>query len=334
MTSDDEHAASPAKEGSLLDVLDDLDGIPIPKAIKRSAFKAIGQLLTSAVGVPVAKLEAIAQGIRTEVKAKSIVSLAAAEAAGQRVRDDPQLADRALLAYGSRIVGEQTNREAVAKAAVAELRELPEPEQEPKEIDDDWLYRFSRYAEGVSNEDMQKLWGRVLAHQVTQPNSFSIRALETLSVMDQGDANTFQYVMNYSYESSFEGSGVLIPYSNDQTYNEELTAWWREQGIWQVIPDLETLGLFYSDGLLGNLTCEHFITDLKITVSGKQFLISRSEDHHPGGDYDFGPHHRITPVGKELRQLITIEPQTEYIDLVLNCIRKGHLIATPINDEQ
>ncbi len=163
----------PDESSPILDVLGDLDSIPIPKAVKRNFFKAICQIIMSAADIPAAKFEAIAQAIRTEANAKSIVALEAASAAGRKFGEDPNLADRALQAYGGRIIGEQANREAVARAAVEELRELPPPEHEPKEIDDDWLYRFSRSAGGVSNEEMQRVWGRVLAHRVSKPGAYT-----------------------------------------------------------------------------------------------------------------------------------------------------------------
>ena len=108
---DDKSPAISDESSPALDVLGDLDSIPIPKAVKRNFFKAIAQLITSAADIPGAKLEAIAQGIRTEANAKSIVTLEAARAAARKIGKDPYLVDRALQAYGARIVGEQANRE-------------------------------------------------------------------------------------------------------------------------------------------------------------------------------------------------------------------------------
>ena len=90
---DDKSPAIPDESSPILDVLGDLDSIPIPKPIKRNFIKAIGQLITSAVDIPVAKLEGVAQGIRTETNAKSIVALAAANAAGRKFEEDPDLAE-------------------------------------------------------------------------------------------------------------------------------------------------------------------------------------------------------------------------------------------------
>ncbi len=275
----------------------DLDGVPIPKSVKRNFFKAIGQLITSAVDIPVAKSEAIAQAIRTEAAAKSMVALEAASAAGRKFREDPKLADRALQAYGGRIVGEQANREAVARAAVEELRELPPPEHEPKEIDDDWLYRFSRYAEGVSNEEMQRVWGRVLAHQVAKPGAYSIRALGTLAVMDHDDARMFQLVVNHLYNLEDGRSGVIAPYQHGTNLGKKITKWWRESGIREAIEHFDTLGLTRVDDWMPHLNFPDGTTEMKITISGIPFKVRKQLNVHPDAKFSLGSHYEMARLG-------------------------------------
>ncbi|EHP41357.1 membrane-fusion protein, partial [Cupriavidus basilensis OR16] len=44
-------------------------------------------------------------------------------------------------------------------------------------INDDWMYRWRDSAASVSSEQMQSLWGSVLAGEVKSPGSFSLRTL-------------------------------------------------------------------------------------------------------------------------------------------------------------
>ncbi len=215
--------------------------------------------------------------------------------------------------YGGRIVGEQANREAVARAAVEELRELPPPEHEPKEIDDDWLYRFSRYAEGVSNEEMQRVWGRVLAHQVAKPGAYSIRALGTLAVMDHDDARLFQLVVNHLYDLEDGRSGVIVPYQHSAGLGKQIDEWWCESGVRKAIEHLDTLGLTRVDDWMPPLDFPDGTTEMKITISGIPFKVRKQLNVHPDAKFDLGPHYEMARLGYELRQLITLETQPAYI---------------------
>ena len=329
---DDSSPAIPDEISPLLDVLGDLGSIPIPKPVKRNFFKAMGQLITSAADIPIAKLEAIAQAIRTEANAKSIVALEAARAAGRKFGEDPNLSDRALQAYGGRIVGEQANREAVARAAVKEIRELPPPEHEPKEIDDDWLYRFSRYAEGVSNEEMQRAWGRVLAHQVVKPGTYSIRALGTLAVMDNDDARMFQLVLNHLYDLENGRSGVIVPYQHNTELGKQIDEWWRETGIRDAIEHLDTLGLTRVNDWMPHLNVPDGATEMKITISGIPFKVRKQLDAHPDAKFDLGPHYELARLGSELRQLVTLETQPAYIRNLFAALGNKSIEFIPLDD--
>lgn len=318
--------------GGLPDILDDIGNLGLPKEIEKSAWKAIGQLITNAADVGSAWLESKTDGIRSETKAKSIVTLEAAKAAGVRFHIDTALADRAVQAFANRIVGEQVNREAVAKAAVDELKRI-QPSEEPKKVvEDDWLYQFNRYAEGVSNEKMREVWGRVLARQVVEPGTFSIRALNTLSVMNQGDANTFQYVMNFTYWASFGESGVLMPHSSQGDKGKKVRRWWMETGVDEAIKDLQTLGLFYTDGLIPNLNCEAFIRDISIIISGQPFSVAHSADDDPDKRLSFLPHYRMTPLGEEFSRLIYVETNHNYIELVRDLLRDKGIVLEPLKE--
>lgn len=64
----------------------------------------------------------------------------------------------------------------------------PVPE---KEVDPDWLYRWKEQAEKFSADDMQLLWGRVLAGEFKSPGSFNYRTLDVLSGLSKKDAEIF-----------------------------------------------------------------------------------------------------------------------------------------------
>ncbi len=67
---------------------------------------------------------------------------------------------------------------------------LGQDQQEPsdKPIEDDWLFSWREYAGRVSTSELQDLWGRILAGEVKQPGSYSLRTLEFLKGLSKSEA--------------------------------------------------------------------------------------------------------------------------------------------------
>lgn len=61
-------------------------------------------------------------------------------------------------------------------------------EPSEREVDNDWLFRWREHASRVSSDELQKIWGHVLAGEVKEPGSYSIRTLEFLNSISKSDA--------------------------------------------------------------------------------------------------------------------------------------------------
>ncbi|MDR6195610.1 DUF2806 domain-containing protein [Siphonobacter sp. SORGH_AS_0500] len=83
----------------------------------------------------------------------------------------------------------QMNLENVVGIAASTLLNEEPISDEP--VDEDWLTRFFKYAESISSEEMQTLWGRILAGEIREPKSFSLRTLDIIRNLSQDDANIF-----------------------------------------------------------------------------------------------------------------------------------------------
>lgn len=83
----------------------------------------------------------------------------------------------------------QLNIESVTAFAADELRNEQSVTDEP--LDEDWKTRFFNIAEDISNEEMQSLWGRILAGEIKQPKSYSLRTLELLKNLSKDEAEVF-----------------------------------------------------------------------------------------------------------------------------------------------
>lgn len=56
-------------------------------------------------------------------------------------------------------------------------------------VDDDWLYRWRDYTGEVSDADLQKIWGRLLAGEVKTPGTYSLRTLDFLRNLSHSEAS-------------------------------------------------------------------------------------------------------------------------------------------------
>jgi hypothetical protein len=91
----------------------------------------------------------------------------------------------------------------------AACKELPENVSgEP--VDPDWVSRFFSVAQEVSNEQMQQIWGRLLAGEVAQPGSFSLRAIERLRNMTSSEAKLFSELCEFAFTSAWDQGFILF----------------------------------------------------------------------------------------------------------------------------
>jgi len=81
----------------------------------------------------------------------------------------------------------------------------------PDRPDSDWTTRFFRIAKDITTEQMQALWGKVLAGEVKRPGSFSLRTLDILKNLSQKEAETFVRVGRIAFLSV---DTVFIPNSD------------------------------------------------------------------------------------------------------------------------
>jgi hypothetical protein len=125
---------------------------------------------------------------------------------------DLELGDRAIIAAFGEAVRIQQNRERIAEYAADELEAEAATSDAKSEIADDWLNTFSQHAGRVSNDDMQRLWARVLAGEIRQPGTFKLRTLQALSVLEAQEAQLVHDHMNLviNGKSLYVGPGTKL----------------------------------------------------------------------------------------------------------------------------
>lgn len=82
-----------------------------------------------------------------------------------------------------RLVAETIRGEVSVARAILHAEEELEPDSRPapeRAPDTEWLYRWRENAASVTTEDLQHMWGQVLAGEIKSPGAFSLRTLEFL----------------------------------------------------------------------------------------------------------------------------------------------------------
>lgn len=123
----------------------------------------------------------------------------------------------AQLAAGA-VVAEAVRKEVnVGRALIQAEAELSGDTQEPPATkpDDDWLFRWRDSASAVSSQELQQLWGRVLAGEIKAPGQFSLRTLEFLRNVSQDEAKAIEKLSKaaigdviYRNDALLQGVGI------------------------------------------------------------------------------------------------------------------------------
>ena len=109
---------------------------------------------------------------------------------------NPSIEDRTQKRIDFQNVQKQINIESVTTFAAEELKDEPPVTDEP--VDEDWTTRFFRIVEDISNEEMQTIWGKILAGEIKQPRSYSLRTLELIRNLAKQEADIFMKVANFA----------------------------------------------------------------------------------------------------------------------------------------
>lgn len=177
-----------------------ITGIPAP--VRKNFFKALAQLSTAAVDVPVTWLEGKASEMRAATEARVQIIKKEGEIIAGEIQVPQKYIDRASVKYASKVVKEQINLDEITLNAAKELSDenvkTNEESTTEDEIEDDWLNEFESHAKLKSSDEMKLLFGKILAGEIVKPGTFSIKTIRLISQLDSRVANLFKLLCSQS----------------------------------------------------------------------------------------------------------------------------------------
>lgn len=103
-------------------------------------------------------------------------------------------------------MNKQQNIEEVLEHAKNILEQEKEVSKEP--VSQTWLSNFFEAAGNVEEEDLQKIWGKLLAGEIKKPSSYNLRTLSILKNMSSSEAICFQRISSFVVRF---GRNYIIP---------------------------------------------------------------------------------------------------------------------------
>lgn len=148
------------------------------------------------------------------------------------------------------------NQKAIAEIAMENAKQGTDF-SEDSGVSEEWLDRFMDSAGFVSSEEIQWIWGKILANEFEKPGSTPPNMIRILSEITPGLAAAFRYICSMciwilplSDQGNIQGGfqKLFVPYNkNDEKF--------RECGVgFNVLNELETLGVIRFESLAGYIS--------------------------------------------------------------------------------
>ncbi len=210
------------------------------------------------------------------------------------------------------IVGDALRREVnVAKAITYAEAELKDDSQVPPEtkIEADWLYRWRDYAGAVSSDELQTLWGRLLAGELKEPGAYSCRTLEFIRNLSTGEAKSIERLAPFVITD-------FIARDNENILE-------REEISFATLLELQELGVISgveSIGLSFMISSDQKDKFVKAILSHGRCLIIRHDDPMKTFTVSAFP---LTAIGRQLMKLGKFAPHEHYLRAVGATFKKN-----------
>lgn len=226
----------------------------------------------------------------------------------QRVPVDP-LPQRALARLNFQEAKRQTNVEQVVSHAYNER--VPDAAVSDEPVDPDIVARIFGTVQDVSNGDMQKLWGKLLAGEIARPGSFSLRTLDVLRNLSVEEARLFARFCGYRTKQS----RILLPMESDFDLEARIMA----SGPRKLVE----CGLLREEGKSKLIDEESLYPNEIHLVYRKKTLTVFRGDYHTANMSLLA--YSLTSVGRELAKLGPPDEDESYIRDMCERARKHHL---------
>jgi hypothetical protein len=262
-------------------------------------------------------IEKISEAVGGIYRPYHIRRVAQAEADAEKIKTISQievtdLQRRAMPRFLEEEAKKQQNIENITNKALPEIGGNSTPEK----IENDWLSDFFDKCRLISDDDMQRLWAKVLAGEANEPGHFSKRTISLLSSLDKADALLFEKLCGFNWWVM----GATAPLVYDLQNKIYL-----EQGInFESLKQLDAIGLISFEGLAG-YQLQEFPKQIFARYEGRMFILEFKNPEN--NSLDIGKV-MLSKAGRELAPLCNFGPHKEFKEYILNTWASMSLTVT------
>lgn len=220
--------------------------------------------------------------------------------------DGPKLLARARDRQTFQEAKRQLNMENVVLQAAEEIGEQKKSDDKP--VDPDFAARFFDGVKDVSNEEMQKIWAKLLAGEVLAPGRFSMRTLDVLRNMSMREAAYLKELTPFIVDHSVIFSHIFVKLSKYPHNNIIQLA---EAGI-----------LSQNDGTLQF----RWVVEAGETISASLSGVRIQGTAETAFTTDVAVY-KLTQAGSELCRLDSLPANAEYVERIVAWYRGFKLIV-------
>jgi hypothetical protein len=243
-----------------------------------------------------------------------------------------------LIADASRF---QRNREAVAEEAIAEFQTLPE-NTEPPGLQSEWIDRFWRLAQEVSEPDVQALWGRILSRQSTGGGKFSAVTLDLLSSFSRDDAKALEAIAPFTCRTKFQDgrqtavvlTNIGLPKSTPGKKARQAELQALNARLAAILPPrpYDTFGSIgvFMESTFGYPFGLEAVDYAPLWVGSDAFIVQRTANSTmPGAETTIGSGAGFSPAGIEILSLIKVNGDSRYVEIIKEHLAIGNMRMIP-----
>lgn len=209
-----------------------------------------------------------------------------------------------------RLEKQESRRQKVRLSIVRQSFDFLPQSVNQKKVNEDWIYQFFDNCQDISDKQMQILWAKILAGEVTNPGSFSLRTLDFVKTMSKEEANEFANFSNYVWFVDLPGEDAIF-IKKSIGINMFISKDYQKLDF----RHLESIGLIYTEEQF--IVAARKIKEVPFFYGTTPFLFKHDPKVASIGNPENATItfsiHRITPVGKDLLRLRQFTPDLEYL---------------------
>lgn len=268
-------------------------------------------------------IEKISDAVGKIYEPHHIVNIAKAQATAKIIEAESNieiagLQKRALQRFIAEETRKQSNIELITIKALKGLNK----NARPQDIEDDWIANFFNKCKLIADEEMQRLWAKILAGEANNPGAFSQRTVNYMSDIDKLDADLFTKLCSFCwhfYTDDTPEPQVLIYSHRENIYNEYGISFGK-------LMHLDEINLLTFQGF-----SEGFFDDNPGAITRSSYFgivvnIDINSERNSNYNLKLGQV-ALSKVGRELSSICNSQPNSDFFDYVLRkWIDEGYII--------